>query len=238
MNNLRLDLLSLSEKRELVRLLEEKQRRNSRNQFYAYFPDSGDYARSGYKKHMEFFDAGKEHRERLFLAANRVGKTVVGGYEMTCHLTGIYPKWWTGRRFSHAIQAWASGDTSQTTRDIQQEILLGPPGSHGTGMIPGDLITVTRPRTGVPDAVETISVKHTSGQVSRLGLKSYDQKRRSFQGTAQHVIWLDEEPPLDVYSECLLRTMTTDGLMILTFTPLLGLSDVVLQFLPGGKLPQ
>ena len=105
-------------------------------------------------------------------------------------------------------------------------------------MIPGDLIHQTRPRTGVPDAVETIHVKHVTGGLSRLGLKSYDQKRKSFQGTAQHVIWLDEEPPEPVYSECLLRTMTTDGLIILTFTPLLGLSDVVLQFLPGGKLPQ
>jgi len=47
------------------------------------------------------------------------------------------------------------------------------------------------------------------------------------------VIWLDEEPPMDVYSECLLRLMTANGLMLCTFTPLLGLSDVALMFLPG-----
>ena len=35
-----------------------------------------------------------------------------------------------------------------------------------------------------------------------------------------------------------MRTMTTGGLLMLTFTPLLGLSEVVLSFLPGGKLPQ
>jgi phage terminase large subunit-like protein len=46
------------------------------------------------------------------------------------------------------------------------------------------------------------------------------------------VIWLDEEPPSDVYDECLLRLMTTEGMMIGTFTPLSGLSEVVLRFLP------
>ena len=46
------------------------------------------------------------------------------------------------------------------------------------------------------------------------------------------MIWLDEEPPSDVYDECLLRLMTTNGLMLATFTPLLGLSDVAMRFLP------
>jgi phage terminase large subunit-like protein len=57
-------------------------------------------------------------------------------------------------------------------------------------------------------------------------------------GTAMDVIHLDEEPSdPKIYSECLLRTMTTDGIIICTFTPLLGLSEVVLSFLPGGKFP-
>jgi phage terminase large subunit-like protein len=67
---------------------------------------------------------------------------------------------------------------------------------------------------------------------SYLGFKSYDQGRRKFQGTGKHVIWLDEEPPADVYDECLLRLMTTNGLMLCTFTPLLGLSDVAMRYLP------
>ena len=61
--------------------------------------------------------------------------------------------------------------------------------------------------------------------------------RGSFEGTAQHVIWLDEEPPADVYGECLIRTATTDGVMMLTFTPLSGLSTVVLQFMPKAFRP-
>ena len=46
---------------------------------------------------------------------------------------------------------------------------------------------------------------------------------------------LDEEPGLDIYTECLLRTMTNNGMVMLTFTPLLGMSDVVLP--PVGNCP-
>ena len=202
-----------------------------------YYPDSGPLRRQLYTKHMEFFAAGPHHRQRLMLAANRVGKTeAVGGYEMALHLTGQYPTWWTGRRFTKAIFAWAAGDTSKTVREIIQMKLLGPPHEKGTGLLPADNILRTTAKAGVPDAVDTVYVQHVSGGTSQLILKSYDQKRESFQGTEQDVIWLDEEPPLDIYTECLMRTMTNNGMLMLTFTPLMGMSEVVLAFLPGGQL--
>ena len=67
-------------------------RRTSENRIDSYYPDEGPLRRELYPKHLEFFRAGVEHRERCFLAANRVGKTEgVGGFELTCHLTGEYP---------------------------------------------------------------------------------------------------------------------------------------------------
>ena len=162
----------------------------------------------------------------------------VGGYELTLHLTGQYPEWWTGRRFDRPIKAWAAGDTGKTVREIIQEKLLGPVHAKGTGLIPQDCIIRTTAKSGVPDAVDTIQVRHVSGGVSTLVLKSYDQKRISFQGTEQDVIWLDEEPDLGIYTECLLRTMTNGGMVMLTFTPLLGMSETVLAFLPGGQIDE
>ena len=74
-------------------------------------------ARELYQKHLEFFRAGRAYRERCFMAANRVGKTEgAGGYELTCHLTGYYPHWWEGRRFTGPVRAWAAGKTNETTR--------------------------------------------------------------------------------------------------------------------------
>jgi phage terminase large subunit-like protein len=43
---------------------------------------------------------------------------------------------------------------------------------------------------------------------------------------------LDEEPDLEIYAECLLRVMTRNGLLILTETPLLGVTKLMLQYMP------
>jgi phage terminase large subunit-like protein len=220
---------------ELSLAAEAERRRRARTKINRYYPEAGELRRELYPRHISFFAAGRDHRERLMLAANRVGKTEgVGAYEVTTHLTGKYPAWWEGRRFDRPIKCWAAGDTSKTVREIIQDKLLGPAGSHGTGMIPGDAIVKTTAKAGTADAIDTIWVRHASGGISTLVLKSYDQRRPSFQGTEQDVIWLDEEPPEDVYSECLLRTMTTNGLVMCTFTPLNGLTPLVLTFLPGG----
>ena len=189
--------------------------------------------------HIKFFEAGTKFHERCILAANRIGKSEgIGGYEVTLHATGLYPEWWTGRRFDRPVMIWVCGKTGQTVRDILQKKLLGPPNDKGTGLIRGDLIARTRPKAGgVPDAVETAYIKHISGGQSIIGFKSYAEGRGSFEGTEQDVVWCDEEPPLDVYGECLVRLMTNNGLMLCTFTPLEGMSETVMSFLPDGKLP-
>ena len=84
-------------------------------------------------------------------------------------------------------------------------------------------------------------VQHVSGGRSTLEFKSYDQRREAFQGTAQHGIWLDEEPPMDIYTECLLRTMQTSnfsgGIIMLTFTPLKGRTQLVNEFMKDAHRP-
>lgn len=225
--------------------MEERQRRTERRKLLTYYPDTGPLRRGLYPKHLAFFEAGAVHRERLMLAANRIGKTEgIGGYEVTLHATGQYPAWWSGRRFTTPIRCWVAGATNETTRDIVQSKLFGKTtwaGARktftGTGLIPGEALGDLTWKQGVTDLVDTARIKHTSGGWSTIGVKSYQQGRKSFEGTEQDLIWLDEEPPLDVYSECLIRTMTTDGLMMLTFTPLEGMSDVVMLFLDGGRVP-
>lgn len=222
-------------KEVLAAAIAEKNRRMRENKISTYYPDTGPLRRELYPKHTQFFEAGSVYRERMMMAANRIGKTEgVGGYELVLHLTGQYPPWWTGRRFNRPIKAWAAGDTGKTVRDILQEKILGPVGSFGTGLIPKACINKVLNKVGIADAVEIVSVKHISGGNSRLTFKSYDQRREAFQGTEQDVILLDEEPPMDVYTECLMRTMTNNGMVMLTFTPLMGMSEVVLSILPKG----
>ncbi|UYN96556.1 MAG: terminase family protein [Enhydrobacter sp.] len=205
----------------------------------SFYPDSGPLRRELYVKHLEFFRGGALHRERLMLAANRIGKTEgIGGYETTLHLTGLYPHWWEGRRFDRPVRAWAAGRTMTTVRDIVQAKLCGRPARRsgrkavsGSGLIPAHLIGDVSWRPGIADLVDTLMVRHAGGGESVLQLKSYEQGSAAFEGTEQDVIWLDEEPSLAVYAECLVRTMTTKGIVMLTFTPLLGMSEVVMAFL-------
>lgn len=234
---LQTELARRQDKEELERLLAEKLRRKERRKIEEYYPAKGPLRRELYPKHLGFMAAGKRFRERAFRAAHRVGKTEgTGGYELALHLTGRYPDWWEGRRFEKGIRAWASGDTNQTTRDILQTKLMGPMEGIGTGLIPGDTIKDwKRKATSVPDTIETVWVKHVSGGVSVLGFKSFEQGKKAFYGTEQDVILLDEEPSMDIYTQCLIRTMTTNGLVMLTFTPLLGMSEVVMEFMPEGK---
>jgi len=154
---------------------------------------------------------------------------------MTLHLTGLYPDWWEGKTFSEPVMAWTAGDTAKNVRDIMQTMLLGPYGNieaYGTGLIPGELIHRWTNKHGLSDAIESIYVKHVSGGLSNIQFKSYDQGREVFQGTSQQVIHLDEECPIEIYTECLLRTLTVHGIIYVTATPLMGLTDLMLSFMP------
>jgi phage terminase large subunit-like protein len=217
----------------MLETLKEQDRRKRRNLIATYF-DTPE-VRLAYAKQMEFFRLGATFNERALLGGNRSGKSLAGGFEMTLHLTGAYPDWWEGRRFADPVSAWTAGDTAKSVRDIMQSLLIGKPGDPsavGTGMIPADSIIRTTPKHGLADAMESVFVKHVSGGVSVVQLKSYDQGREAYQGTSQQVVHLDEESPIEIYTESLLRTMTVDGLVFLTATPLLGLTPIMLSFLP------
>src|SRR5262249_49435054 len=156
-----------------------------------------------------FLDMGRAKRERALFAGNQNGKTITAAFEVACHLTGIYPKWWAGRVFKRPVRAWACGETSELVMNVQQKKLVGGPGIEsegGSGMIPRAALIGKTLARGVSNAIDTIQVKHASGGVSTLTFKSYPEGRANFQGEGVDVIWLDEEPPADVYSECLTRT--------------------------------
>lgn len=229
---------TLTPDEELLALLQQDAEWCAVNRFYEMYPDTGPFARELYPKQLEFFGLGKGFQQRCFMGGNGTGKTWgVSAYELTCHLTGEYPHWWNGRVFDHHIDAWVVGDTRETTRDIIQAKLLGDVAKKGTsalgtGMIPRHLIAGEPkylPNTN--HAADFVLIRHKDGGLSTLGFKSYDQGRKAFQGTEKHVIALDEEPPEDVYQECLQRGRVVNGMLLLTFTPLSGPTAVVRGFL-------
>lgn len=184
-----------------------------------------------YAKQLEFHARGLQYRERLLMAGNKLGKTFSAGFETAFHATGLYPDWWTGHRFSKQNRWWVGSVTSELTRDGAQRILLGNLGRLGTGCIPKDRIVDVKKARGVPDAVETVLVRHTCGEVSQITFKAYSDGREAWQAEDLDGVWFDEEPPEDIYIEGVTRTNNTGGPVYLTFTPLLGMSSVVMRFL-------
>lgn len=147
----------------------------------------------------------------------------------------------SGKRFDayyialHGENRLAFSEIGKLNRDSAATVTPRPKGPRG------EVLAVTR---GLSQDVYCVGVDHDHELIVegyRLG-NSFDQGRRAFQGTEQNFVWLDEEAPADVYGECLLRTAATGefggGLIILTFTPLNGLTPLILDWLPGGQLPE
>jgi phage terminase large subunit-like protein len=183
-----------------------------------------------YAKQKDFIAATATKRETLFAAGNQLGKTLAAANALAIMLTGEYPAWWQGRRWDRSIACWVGGVTNETVRDTMQRLLMGRPGSFGTGAIPADMIDSYTSARGVSDALDTVIIKNKFGGKSTLTFKSYKDGREKWQGETLDIVAFDEEPPSDIYTEGLTRTNATGGLAWLTFTPLLGMSDVVSRF--------
>ena len=243
-------MLTLTEEdkeRQLAALKALKEERMNTNKLKYYRP---------YTKQRLFHEAGFSFDERLFMAGNQLGKTWAGGFEWAMHLTGRYPDDWKGRVFDSPTKLWAAGVTGESTRDNPQRILMGPPQQEslwGTGSIPKDAIKdTTRTRGGVSDSLDSVIVKWGGGgdvqaQESILAFKAYEKGREKWQGETLDGVWFDEEPPMDIYTEGKTRVnagggldpktgLPRGGIVIVTFTPLLGMSDVVGMFLTDAQI--
>lgn len=230
---------------ELEALVNEEQQYRQNNRISAYYPQDGPLRRELYPKHLRFYALGSEYRERMMMAGNRTGKTTVGCYETVLHATGRYDQyapWWTGKRFAGPISAIVAGDTNLTTRDILQTKLFGKLTRQlgdtlneamglGTGMMPKDAIIRPTPRRGAEDAYEQVTIRHVSGGTSIIKLRSFEQGIEAFQGTEEDLIWLDENFPPGVYSESITRLATTAGHLLMTFTPINGVTPIIREFM-------
>lgn len=224
--------LSREELEHAVEIIKELGTRERYNRLGDYDP---------YPYQARFHKTGGYARQRLLMAANRIGKSYCGAMELAFHLTGLYPKWWRGRWFRKPIKAWAGGSSNETTRDICQSELLGNPDDPegwGSGAIPKKLILKAERKPGVPNAKSTVSIKHISGGTSILGFKAYEMGAEKWMGQAVDVVWLDEEPPREIYSQAVTRTLNKKGMVYMTFTPESGMTETVAQFMNDLKSGQ
>lgn len=223
--------------KQLYGLLEEYKTLRQTNKLEQYQPYEFQL-----KFHHALDDEDNPVDQKALVAGNQTGKTLCAGFETAMHLTGLYPDWWDGRRFSKPVSWIAAGVTNDRTRDIVQAELFGDPHNPemmGTGSIPRYLIGRTTRKPGVPNAMSYAMVKHASGGWSKISLMSYEQGYEAFMGGRADGAWCDEEPPPEVWSQIQRAVFAKkNALLMLTFTPEQGMTDIVDQFLNNPQKGQ
>ena len=169
--------------------------------------------RKRHKKQLAFHKCKK--RNRWVFGGNRSGKTECGAVEAVWMLRGIHPY----RKNRKDVFGWAVSLSQQVQRDVAQSKILK--------YIPQGWIADITMLSGRKDSpsngvIDQIKIHNVFGGISTLGFKSCDQGREKFQGSSLDFVWFDEEPPRDVYEECVMRVMDRRGDIFGTMTPLKG----------------
>ncbi len=170
-----------------------------------------------HKKQIAFHKCKK--RNRWVFGGNRSGKTECGAAETVWISRGTHPY----RKNRKDTFGWVVSLTSQVQRDVAQKKILHylrPDWIEDIVMLSG---RKDRPESGV---IDQIRVRNVFGGISVIGFRSCDQGREKFQGSSLDFVWFDEEPPKDVYEECLMRVVDREGDIFGTMTPLKGLTFV------------
>lgn len=199
-----------------------------------YFPADGPFSRYLYPRSLEFFSATGTDQFKVFslFGGNRTSKTFSPCFAIACWVTGEYPDWWDGLRFSKPIRVWCAGETGTLVRETLQRYLIGSKERLGHGsLIPGENIIAPKWQTKPAGLCENVTIRGRYGD-SQIWFKSYDQGRIRFASDVADVVLLDEEPPVGIFTECVTRTGTTEGLVICAFTALKGVTPLVAMLLP------
>ena len=175
--------------------------------------DSYNTGKKKHKKQIAFHKCKK--RNRWVFGGNRSGKTECGAVETVWIARGIHPY----RKNRQNVFGCVVSLSQQVQRDVAQSKILS--------YLPKSWIediTMLSGRKDSPEGgvIDQIKVKNVFGGVSTIGFKSCDQGREKFQGSSLDFVWFDEEPPKEIYEECLMRVMAKRGDIYGTMTPLKG----------------
>ena len=167
-------------------------------------------------KQNEFFN--DKSRNRWIFGGNRTGKTHAGAHEAV------------RRALTRPCEGWVVSLSTQVQRDVAQRAVLQQ--LRERGIENPDCVMIS----GKSQSPEHGVIDFISINGSRIGFKNCEQGREKFQGVKLDWVWFDEEPPVDVYEECIMRTMDNAGDVWGTLTPLKGKTWLYDRIYMPGKL--
>ena len=168
-------------------------------------------------KQLAFHQCAKKNR--WVFGGNRSGKTECGAVECVWTARGIHPYLPNIPNSS----GWVVSLSRQVQRDVAQAKILHYLDKSWIEQI----IMVTGSKDSAEyGVIDYILIKNVFGGLSKIGFKNCEAGREKFAGTGLDYVWFDEEPPYDIYMECLMRVLDRQGKIFGTMTPLKGLSWV------------
>ncbi|MDE6586642.1 MAG: terminase family protein [Clostridia bacterium] len=179
-------------------------------------PNKIDLYNKGAKRHKKQLAFHKcKKRNRWVFGGNRSGKTECGAVECLWIARGVHPY----RKNRKDVFGWVVSLSQQVQRDVAQAKILS--------YLPKSWIADITMLSGRKDnpaggVIDQIKIRNVFGGISTIGFKSCDQGREKFQGSSLDFVWFDEEPPKDIYEECVMRVMDRRGDIFGTMTPLKG----------------
>ncbi len=210
---------------KLIQIEKEQKRRKENDRLSLY--NSGDKVHT---KQIAFHKC--EKRNRWVFGGNRSGKTECGAVESIYMARGNHPY----RQNRKDTFGWVVSLSQQVQRDVAQAKILqylNPDWIVDVTMLSGKKDNL---KNGV---IDQLIIKNVFGGHSIIGFKSCDQGREKFQGSSLDFVWFDEEPPQDVYEECVMRVIDKRGDIFGTMTPLKGLTFIYEEiFLNRGNSDQ
>lgn len=167
-----------------------------------------------YKPHdsqLKFHSAS--HLEKLYIGGNRSGKTVANVAEQAMWLTGEHPY-----RDDIPPPPIRGRAVAVDIEDGIKKIML----PELVKWIPMKYLI----NNSFEDSYDRQSRTLNLNNGSFVELMSYEQDVEKFAGTSRHYVAFDEEPPEEIYNECLMRLVDTNGSYWISMTPLVEMSWV------------
>ena len=179
------------------------------------------------KRHLKQIESIKSDKRLVAIfGGNRTAKTVSGATRCILTLLGKDAEpyiqdwcdedqeWWYEKYYpiKGEVDAWAATVSWDTHRDVVQPIIKE--------WLPKPILNKCEEVNRKAGVIDTLEFPNQS----RLTFKSYESRRDAFQGKALDMIWFDEECPLGIWEEGRQRVLDKKGEIILTMTPLKGLT--------------
>ncbi len=147
---------------------------------------------------------------RILHGANRSGKSYTGAAEAIFFAQCIHPS-----RKLEPNEGWVVSETYKVQEEASQKLIMSL-------IQPDKIKKIINLKGGVIEQIwwDVVQDGKLIG-TSKIGFKSSDSGVRNFAGAAKRWIWFDEEPPQEVYKECVARIAAGQPLDIwFTMTPI------------------